>query len=106
MMRGDIYWVNLAPTKGSEIRKKRPCVILSASPINKARRTVIVVPLSSATTVSPPITISVNCMNKQVIAVIDQIRTVDKTRVEGFIEPLPEHDLNQIEHALRQVLVL
>ncbi|MGZ3578481.1 MAG: type II toxin-antitoxin system PemK/MazF family toxin, partial [Syntrophales bacterium] len=44
MSRGDIYWVNLDPTVGSEIRKKRPCVLIGATPINEARRTVVVVP--------------------------------------------------------------
>ncbi len=34
MKRGDIYWVNLEPTQGSEIRKKRPCVVVGATPIN------------------------------------------------------------------------
>jgi len=47
MNRGDIYWVNLEPTQGAEIRKKRPCVIVGATPINRARHTVVVVPLST-----------------------------------------------------------
>lgn len=107
MNRGDIYWVNLNPTQGSEINKLRPCVLMSATPINKARRTVVVVPLSSSTHQRPPITISVTCLGKQVIAICDQIRTVDKSRlkmpVTGF---LSSKDLNALEDALRQVLSL
>ncbi len=106
MIRGDVYWVDLDPTRGSEIQKKRPCVIISASAINKARRTVVVVPLSSSHNAVPPITVEVLCMQEQGIAIVDQVRTVDKSRLRTFIEPLNEKDLEKIEHALRQVLVL
>ncbi|MFX5611461.1 type II toxin-antitoxin system PemK/MazF family toxin, partial [Acinetobacter baumannii] len=48
MNRGDVYWVDLDPTRGAEIQKKRPCVLVSLSTINQVRRTVIVVPLSTS----------------------------------------------------------
>ena len=44
--RGDIWWIALDPTLGSEIRKTRPCVVISVKVLNERRRTVIVVPLS------------------------------------------------------------
>ena len=50
MDRGDIYWVDLNPTTGSEINKQRPCVLVGATPINQARHTVVVVPLSTSAT--------------------------------------------------------
>lgn len=106
MNRGDVYWVNLDPTRGSEIKKKRPCVIVSANPLNRARKTVVVIPLSSKKTVIAPITVQVSCLKKQGIAVIDQIRAVDKTRLVKFIETLPDHEITEIEQALRQILVL
>ena len=104
--RGDIYWVNLDPTQGSEIQKKRPCVILSATPINKARKTVVIIPFSSLTNASPPITVEIHCMQQKGIAVIDQIRTVDQSRLDTFIECIDQQDLDRIELALKQVLVL
>jgi len=106
MIRGDVYWVNLNPTKGSEIRKKRPCVILGATPINKARRTVVVIPLSSAAKPKPPLTISVKCLNKSAVAVCDQIRAIDKSRLIKKADQLSMTDLTKIEDGLRQVLVL
>lgn len=106
MNRGDIYWVDLNPTKGSEINKKRPCVIISASPINRARNTVIVVPLSTAARVRPPIVISVECLGKQVSAVCDQIRTVDKSRLSELAGSLSINDLDILDESLRQVLTL
>lgn len=106
MNRGDIYWVDLSPTKGSEIKKLRPCVITSATPINKARRTVIVVPLSTKAKVVPPITVAVNCLNTQVTAVCDQIRTVDKSRLQSSAGKLTIKDLKTIENSLKKILVL
>ena len=106
MNRGDIYWIDLNPTTGSEINKQRPCVLVSATPINQARHTVVVVPLSTSAKARPPITILFSCLNKQVTAVCDQIRTVDKSRLKGFIGILSDKDLNSLDDGLRQVLSL
>ena len=106
MNRGDIYWVDLNPTTGSEINKQRPCILVGATPINQARHTVVVVPLSTSAKARPPITISVSCLNKQVSAICDQIRTVDKSRLKGFISALSDKDLSSLDDGLRQVLSL
>lgn len=106
MNRGDVYWVDLNPTKGSEINKQRPCVIVSATPINRARNTVIVVPLGTAARARPPIVIEVECLGKQVAAVCDQIRTVDKSRLSKSAGKLSLSDLNTLNESLRQVLAL
>jgi len=106
MRRGDIYWVNLDPTMGSEIRKKRPCVLIGANPINEARRTVVVIPLSSLGISRPPLTIPVNCLGKQAVAVCDQIRAVDKSRLIEKAGSLTKEDLSELENGLRQVLSL
>ena len=106
MNRGDIYWVVLNPTQGAEINKKRPCVLVGASPINQARSTVVVVPLSSVAKVKPPVTISVLCLGEQVTAICDQIRAVDKSRLKDLAGSLSLQDLNDLDDALRQVLSL
>ena len=106
MNRGDIYWVDLNPTKGSEINKSRPCVLVGATPINQARRTIVVVPLSTSAKVRPPITISVLCLGKKVTAVCDQIRAVDKSRLKDQSGCLSAKDLNALDDGLRQVLSL
>lgn len=106
MKRGDIYWVNLDPTQGSEIRKKRPCVLISATPINKARRTVVIVPLSTAARPKPPLVIPVQCAGKPATAVCDQIRAVDKKRLMNFEGCLHQDDMKALEEGLKQVLVL
>ncbi len=106
MNRGDIYWVDLNPTKGSELSKQRPCVLVGATPINKARRTVVVVPLSSVTKARPPLTIAVSCLNKKAIAICDQIRTVDKSRLRKSAGRLSAQDLIALDDGLRRILAL
>jgi len=106
MNRGDVYWVDLNPTKGSEINKKRPCVIVSASPINRARNTVVVVPLSTAARPRPPIVINVECLGKKVSAICDQIRTVDKSRLTQLAGNLTAQNLDAVDDSLRQILSL
>jgi mRNA interferase MazF len=106
MKRGDIYWVNLNPSTGSEIRKRRPCVIIGATPVNEARRTVVVVPLSSVGKPRPPLAIPVTCLGRKAVAVCDQIRAVDKTRLMEKAGEISREDLAEIEKGLRQVLVL
>ncbi len=107
MNRGDVYWVNLDPSIGAEINKKRPCVLVGASPINRARRTVVVVPLSTSATPRPPIVVSVKCLNKSVVAVCDQIKAIDKSRLgEKAIDHLSQKDLKNLDNGLMQVLSL
>jgi mRNA interferase MazF len=106
MNRGDVYWVDLNPTKGSEINKQRPCVVVSATAINRARKTVIVIPLSTVGHSRPPIVIEVECMGKQVAAICDQIRTVDKSRLIKAAGKLSAEDMDALDDSLRQVLSL
>ena len=78
--RFDVFLVNLDPTIGSEIKKTRPCLVISPDEMNRYIRTVIVAPL---TTVSRPYPTRVKCtfQGKQGQIVLDQIRTVDKARL-------------------------
>jgi len=87
--RFDVYLVNLDPTMGSEIRKTRPCVIISPDEMNRHIRTVIVAPMTTAGKTYPT---RVRCSfeGKEGQVVLDQIRTIDKTRLTkklGSIDP-------------------
>lgn len=106
MNRGDIFWVNLDPTQGAEIQKRRPCVLIGATPINQIRRTVVIIPLSTAAKPRPPLTIEVNALNQKSVAVCDQIRAVDKTRLLNQAGKLTSKDLKALENGLRQILCL
>ena len=98
--RGDIWWAALDPTIGSEIKKTRPCVIISIDIVNRYRRTVLVVPFSSAKAENPPITVKVTCQGKKGVAIVDQLRAVSKDRLKGFIETLDPHEFQNIINAL------
>src|ERR1051325_4434721 len=78
--RFDVYLINLDPTIGSEIKKTRPCLIISPDEMNRYINTVIVAPMSTKGRAYPT---RVGCkfQGKQGQVVLDQIRTVDKTRL-------------------------
>lgn len=78
--RFDVYLVNLDPTVGSEIQKTRPCLIISPDEMNRHIRTVIVAPLTSAGR-DYPTRVSCEFKKKTGQIVLDQIRTIDKTRL-------------------------
>jgi mRNA interferase MazF len=104
--RGDIWWVALEPTLGSEIRKTRPCVVISVKVLNERRRTVIVVPLSSSPKASPPILIPISCEGRPAVAVSDQIRAVSKQRLRGRLGAVTTEEMAALEEGLKQIMQL
>ena len=104
--RGDVWWVSLDPTQGAEIQKTRPCLVLSHDTINRLRRTVVVVPLSSAGRPHPPIAVPVTCQGRTAVAIIDQLRAVAKHRLKSQIETLDPEELQEVCQAVSSVLEL
>jgi mRNA interferase MazF len=104
--RGEIWWVNLDPAVGREIRKRRPCVVISASEVNRIRATPVVIPLSSSPEAAPPVVVSVPSAGKDSVAVVDQIRAVDKKRFMHRAGILADVDLRNLETAAKQILQL
>ena len=102
--RGEIYWVRLDPTVGSEINKTRPCVVLSVNPINSVRKSVVVVPLTSRGPERLPLVVGLQ--ESESFAVCDQIRTVAKQRIGRAEGQLSNDDLTKLEVNLRTVLGL
>jgi mRNA interferase MazF len=78
--RFDVYLVNLDPTVGSEIKKTRPCLVISPDEMNRWIRTVIVAPMTTKGQ-SYPTRVSCEFQGKDGQVVLDQIRTVDKSRL-------------------------
>ena len=77
--RGQVWWVNLDPTIGSEIRKTRPAVIVSPDELNEHLGTVVVVPLTTGR--AYPFRVPVRVQGRQGLAAVDQVRTIDKRRL-------------------------
>ena len=94
--RFDVYLVSLDPTQGSEIKKARPCVVLSPNEMHSLN-TVIVAPMTTKVKTYPT-RIPVFFNKKHGFIVLDQIRTVDKTR---FIQFLGQIDSIQGNEALK-----
>jgi len=87
--RFDVYLTNLDPAVGSEIQKTRPCMIISPDEMNRHIRTVIVAPMTTAGK-DYPTRVTCKFKKKRGQIVLDQIRTIDKTRLIkkiGNIDP-------------------
>lgn len=80
--RGEVYWVNLDPTVGSEIQKTRPALVVSPDDLNAALPRVIIAPLTSK---GQPLGCrpEVNFAGKPALILLDQLRSVDKRRLAG-----------------------
>jgi len=85
--RFEVYFVNLDPTIGSEIKKTRPCVIISPNEMNHNISTLIIAPLTSKLK-NYPTRVSCKVEGKQGQIVLDQIRAVDKSRLVKIIDTL------------------
>lgn len=104
--RGEVWWVSLDPTLGSEVRKTRPCVVMGTNVLNERRRTVVIVPLSSAPQAAPPVLVPVMCAGRRAVAVIDQIRAATKERFTKRLGELTTEELAAVEDGIRLVLEL
>lgn len=103
--RGEIYWVNLDPTIGAEIQKTRPAVVVSNDLNNIHAQTVTVLPLSTSVEKIYPFEVMLEpgvFGNKEAGKVkANQIRTVDKRRLERLVGFLPKTLMDRVEQAMR-----
>jgi mRNA interferase MazF len=107
ILRGQVHWVQLDPARGSEMAKRRPCVVLSAREINDHRRTVVVLPLTTTDTPAVfPLLVATPSVSPSSKVRIEHIRAVDKSRLAGHIIDMGEEDLAEIERALCRVLAI
>jgi mRNA interferase MazF len=104
--RGEIWWVDFDPTQGAEIRKTRPAVVITADGLNRVRRTVVVVPLSSGPQPHPPVVVATRSLGQRSVAVCDQLRAVDKRRLIRNDGRLSAADLASVEEGIQRILVL
>lgn len=102
--RGEIWWVSLDPTQGSEIKKTRPCLVITSNTLNRLRQTVVVIPFSTAARAHPPLTINVTCQGKKAVAVIDQVRAIAKHRLRAKIESATPQIIESVTQSLAQIL--
>ena len=100
--RFDVYLVNLNPTIGVEIQKKRPCLIISPDEMNQNVKTVIIAPMTTKTR-NFPTRISCDFEGKTGFIVLDQIRTIDKIRLVKKLGEIDDETQLKILEMLQEI---
>jgi mRNA interferase MazF len=99
-----IVLVNLDPTIGSEIKKTRPCVIISPDEMNRHLNTLVIAPMTSQSK-NYPTRLKVKHNNKTGWIVLDQIRTIDKQRVVKNLGILTNKEIEKVKGIIRETFV-
>lgn len=100
----EVVLLNLEPTIGSEMKKTRPCVVLSPNEMNKYLQTIVIAPLKSS---SKPYPTRIE-ITQEVIKgwiVIDQIRTVDRIRIIKSLGYLTEKEIDNVKNVIKETYV-
>ena len=100
--RFDVYRVNLDPTTGSEIQKTRPCVVISPDELNRRIRTVIIAPMTTKGQ-SYPTRVSCRFQGKDGQVALDQIRTVDRSRLIAPLGRVNSQTATTVLEVLREM---
>lgn len=104
--RGDVYWANLDPTIGTEINKKRPCLIISNDEGNEVSSRVAVAAITSNCKNLYPFQVKIQVNKKEGRILLNQIRTIDKRRLEKKIITLDKETMLQVDKAIKIYLAL
>ena len=100
----EIVLVNLDPTIGREMKKTRPCVVISPNEINKFLETIVIAPMTSSSK-KYPTRVEVNHEKKKGWIVLDQIRTVDRQRILKLLGRLNDKEMSKVKSILRETYV-
>lgn len=107
MKKFKIFVVNLDPTIGAEMQKTRPCLIVSPDEMNNYLRTVIIVPLTSTHRDLPTRVLikatAQSGLNNDSYAALDQLKTVDKSRLSNAIGEISEAEKHEISEILKEM---
>jgi mRNA interferase MazF len=100
----DIFWIDLNPARGHEIKKARPCVVLSPDEMNSNINNIIIAPMTSKSR-SYPTRLKVTFEKKPGWIVLDQIRTIDKIRLKEKTGHLEETEIAEVKSILKEMLI-
>lgn len=111
ILRGEVYHVDLEPTKGREMKKShRPCVVVSNNIINEKTPLVIICPITDSYKKFSPIHIKIpegeSGLNKKSVVHCAQVRAIDKLRMGSKLGILNSKLMQQVSEGLRQVMCL
>lgn len=100
----EIYLLNLNPTIGSEIKKTRPCVVISPNEINDNLQTVIIAPMTSKVR-NYPSRVEIEFQDKKGEIALDQIKTIDKMRIIKKLGKVSKKEIINIKKVLKEMLI-
>jgi len=104
MRQYDVYLINLDPTIGHEMKKRRPCVVLSPDEMNDHIGTVIIAPMITKSH-DYPSRVGIDFEGKSGWVVLDQIRTIDKKRAMKRLGKIKEKEIRKIKRIIMEMLV-
>jgi len=99
-----VYLINLDPTVGHEIKKTRPCLVISPLEMNRHLNTVMIAPLTTKSHAYPS-RVSLQFDKKQAWIVLDQIRTVDRARLLKELGKLDMRHIQKVKDVIKEMLV-
>jgi mRNA interferase MazF len=100
----EVYLITLDPTVGHEIKKARPCLIISPDEMNKNISTVIIAPMTTQSRFYPT-RIPLKFTGKEAWIVLDQLRTVDRKRLIKKLGEIDQKNINQVKSTIKEMLV-
>src|SRR5436190_21160291 len=102
LRRGDVCLIQLDPTRGSEIRKTRPCLVVSPDELNQHLRTLIVAPMTTHGQVYPW-RIACRFQNRAGFVALDQLRTVDAERIARRLGRMSPNTIDSVLNTLQEM---
>ena len=100
----EIILVNLDPTIGGEIKKTRPCVVISPNEMNKYLRTIVIAPMTTSSK-KYPTRVEIKHNNKIGWIILGQIRTIDKQRIIKILESLSRPEIKEVKEVIKETFV-
>jgi len=100
--RGEVHLVRLDPTRGSEIRKTRPCLVVSPDELNQYLRTAVIAPMTTSGQ-AYPWRIQCKFQKRSGVVALDQLRTVDRDRLLKRLGRLPADTIAAVLRGLQEM---
>ena len=100
----DLVLVNLDPTVGSEMKKIRTCVVISPNEMNRYLQTIVVAPITSSSKAYPT-RVKINLISTQGFIVLDQVRTLYRTRIIKKLESLGTAEIKKVKAIIKETFV-
>lgn len=100
----EIVLVNQDPTKGSEIKKTRPCLVISPDEMNKYLQTIVIAPMTTSIK-SYPTRVAIVQNEKKGSAALDQIRAIDKSRIIKSLGKISKNEIYTCKAVLKETFV-